>query len=77
MLPIGIDGFTLNGGYAAVRSMATLWPGAFPQYEEFAGERARQLFERFRLQANYPIFLTADKYLKVAHPFYISMTARR
>ena len=69
MLPIGVDGLTLTGGYAAVRSMATPWPGAFPQYEEFAGERARQLFERFRLQAGYPILLMADKYLKVAVAF--------
>ena len=69
VLPIGIDGLTVTGGYAAVRSMATPWPGAFPQFEEFGGERARQLFERFRLQADYPIFLMADKYLKVAAAF--------
>ena len=69
VLPIGIDGLTVTGGYAAVRSMATPWPGAFPEFEEFGGERARQLFERFRLQADYPIFLMADKYLKVAAAF--------
>ena len=69
MLPIGIDGFTVNGGYAAVRSRATPWPGVFPLYENYDGERARQLFERFRIQGNYPILLTSDKFLRVAAAF--------
>jgi hemolysin activation/secretion protein/opacity protein-like surface antigen len=63
-VPIGVDGLMAGAGYISARSRATPLLFAFPDYQQSAGERAAQTFERAYARLAYPLILTADTTLK-------------
>lgn len=64
-VPIGADGLMAGAGYISARSRATPLLFAFPDYQQSAGERTAQTFERAYARLAYPLILNAERSLKV------------
>lgn len=64
-LPIGVDGLMVGAGYISARSRATPVPYAFSDFQQTAGERTAQTFERAYARVAYPLILTAERTLKL------------